>query len=501
MIWAFAKKKNLVNYKFYYLKLNFGKNFLEQKVKLNFNFKCWRRYKKISVLRKELKSKWFIPTAHWELASPDTSLRSTWLTTAYDQFKIIPKKKSKNFLKTLFGQLLLESHKKTYNKSNKKILTTQQHRLDYYKLVTAKDSFYDSWQREIFKIFQSSAHSWLYDNLRNQIKDSDQTNKNKINFFKKLYQLYWVRDLREPWLSPLIYKRGFFSSMLEIKRKHNKDVFQDMKVYTRLKNPQQTKKFRLYQHYDKLIYNSWVQGRSKRKKIARTYQIMAKIVSAFYGHLKQKQMKKIWSKTRRKKSCFESHNDSFFAQLERRLDVLVYRLNYAPTILWARRLIWEGAIFVNNLEEIKNWNQMYSSFKIYTFPLKLRDPKRLYDTKYWNPVRWYAKSKFFLEPIFNENYIVQPSEIIQYNPGANNNLFKIHSFLFQKGIQKNILTTTPLSEYWKWKTKSKQTIQLGKYRQEITQTNSAYLTFNPQHTDLDHKNDRIKEYFLNWVVL
>lgn len=347
------------------------------------------------------------------------------------------------------------------------------------------------------------AHSWWYDNLRNHVRESERknVNLNKSNFLKKLYQLYWIRDAREPWLSPLIFKRGLISSVLEIKRKENRASFQDMKIYTRLKNPLQTKRFRLYQQYEKLVYNTWVQGRSKPKKIARTYQIMTKIVSAFYGQLKQKQLKKIWSKTRKKKSRLESHNDSFFATFERRLDVLVYRLNFAPTILWARRLIWEGAIFVNNLEEIKNWSHMYFNFKKYTFPLKLRDPKKLYCSYFWNPVKYYSKSKFFLEPVLNESYMVQPSEIIQYNPGANNNLFKIHPFLFQRGVKKNTLVLTSSTEYWRWRTKSKLDLQIGKQRQEITQTNTAFLTFHPQHMDLDNSNDRIKEYFLNWVVL
>lgn len=492
----------MINYKFYYLKLKFGINFLQQKSEIKLKSKVWRRYRKITILRKDLRSVWFLPARPWEISIPYTKTRNTWLDNAYGQYKTLSKKKSLNFLNTLFGRILLNSYEKTYN-NMPHLKTTYQQRLDYYKLVTAKYSFYAPWQKEIFKLYQNLAHSWYYDNLRNQIKESGQinTNPNKTNFLKKLYQLYWIRDSKEPWLSPLIFKRGLISSMLEIKRKANKENSQEMKIYARLKNPLQTKRFRLYQRYEKLVYNAWVQGRSKPKKIARTYQIMTKIVSSFYGQLKQKQLKKIWSRTRKKKSRLESHGDNFFATFERRLDVLVYRLNFAPTILWARRLIWEGAIFVNDVEEIKNWSRMYHNFKIYTYPLKLRDPKQLYCINYWNPVKWYSKSKFFLNPIFKENYIVQPSELIQYNPGANNNIFKMHPFLFQRGIKKNILTSTSSSEYWRWKTRSKLDLQIGKQAQEIIQPNIAYLTFNPRHRDLDNNYDRIKEYFLNWVVL
>lgn len=499
--WRLPYKRELllINSKVCFSKIKYRKYNFQYKLKVKIKRKVWRRYKKISLLRKDLRSICFpiLKFKPWEIPLPNTTIRSSWLEKAYDQYKSMAKNKSYSFLKTLVGHLLLNSHKETYNNIRWVIASELWKR---YRFARVKISFDSAWQREVIKMSQSLCHSWWYDNLRHHVKESTRNTLNTSGLLKKLYQLFWIRDLREPWLSPLIFKRGLFSTMLQIKRKQNKETVQEMKLYTRIRGPMQTKRFRLYQQYEKLVYNPWMKGKLKTKKMARTYQIVGKIVSTFYGRLNRRQFQKIWKKTRKKKSSFHSHNDIFFSTFERRLDVLVYRLNFAPTILWARRLIWEGAIFVTNPEELHDWIQIYSNLKVHAFPLKLRDPKKLYYNECWIPIEWYSKPKFFLDPIQNENYLVQPNEIVQYNPAATPNKFKVHPFLYQKGIQKNFLSLTPQTEYWRWRTKSILELQLGKSRQDITQTNAVFLTFDPQHADLENREDRIKERFLSWVI-
>ena len=83
-------------------------------------------------------------------------------------------------------------------------------------------------------------------------------------------------------------------------------------------------------------------------KSARIKQLINKIIQPFYGHLTRKQMIHIRKKSKAIKSPFLSSNEVMLNHLENRLDVVVYRLNLAPSILWARRLISSGAIFVTN---------------------------------------------------------------------------------------------------------------------------------------------------------
>ena len=164
-------------------------------------------------------------------------------------------------------------------------------------------------------------------------------------------------------------------------------------------------------------------------------------------------------------------------------------------------MIWEGAIVVNTLDKRKNWNTLHSKSKIYTFPLKLRDPKKIYSQTYWIASKWYSKGKFFLTPIRNEAYKVEQGDIIQYNPLANASKSKIQSFLFKRVLNKNILRNAEPIEYWYWNNKSRHTLNLGKNQQEIDQGNTFYLLFNSRHTDLSNKQDRIKELFLNWITI
>jgi hypothetical protein len=477
------KKRKFMNSKWFFQNLNNQKHFLQKKKKLKFKFKFWRRYKKLISIRYKNRA---IPSVirhrSWETPFPNTEKRINWLTQGYEKYQLMSKKKSYQFFKGLFGYILLKSYKK----------------LTKFK---ASNLFMLSWQKEMLNLSNSLAQAWWYENIRNQIKESEQLTITHRAPIKHLSHLFWTEDIRKPWLSPLIFKRGLINAMLEPRTKENKDEIQQRKIYKRFKSPTQTKKFNLYQWYENLLSKKWLIQKHRKKKIARFYQIITKVVSPFYGHLKKKQFKRIWHKNKKIKSYWQTQSDNFFATFERRLDILVYRLNYAPTILWARRLIWEGAIFVSNFEEMTNWSQMYSHLKIYNFPLRLRDPKNIYCYTYWNPSRNYSKNKFFLEPIIKENYKVKLNEIIQYNPHANNNLYKIKTSLFQKGIQKNTLIGNSKIDSYNWKRKAPTHFHLGIEKQEILQTNTSLLIFNPQYNDLTNKQDRIQESFLNWIIL
>jgi hypothetical protein len=497
------KKRYLFcNSEFYYWKLNYNSYFLSKKSNLKYKFRFWKKYKRITYLRRNLKTHWSPGSKikPWDLPFPDTTQRNSWLENAYEKYHYISKKKSHDFLKDIFGNLLLSSHQQTYIFKNQ--FYQKKNFANSLQTQTFTTPIQMSWEKNISKFFLCLKFSWWYSYLRSQRSlSSIKSNLHVFTNFQKLYQLYWLRDLREPWLTPLIFKKNLFSNMFEIKRQENRDTSQDMKIYTRLKNPLRTKRFQLYYQYDKLICRTGAKGKIRNKKKARIYQIMAKVISGFYGRSTRKQFSTLWYKTKKKKSFFESHNDIFFKKFESRLDILIYRLNYAPTILWARRLIWEGAIFISNSIQLKNWNKFYGNLKRYAFPLQLKDPSQIYCKTYWKPSIWYSKYKFFIEPIRNENYIVHVNDIIQYNPLANNFHFKMQPYLLQKGITENILLETQPIKYWFWQNKSKRNLHLGTNQQDLLQVNASYLVYSPQHRYLERRQDRIKESFLNWIIL
>jgi ribosomal protein S4 len=69
----------------------------------------------------------------------------------------------------------------------------------------------------------------------------------------------------------------------------------------------------------------------------------------FYGNYKEQQFKKLYLKVNSGSTTYRKRfiENSFINQLERRLDVVVYRLFLAPTIFAARQLILHRKIFVN----------------------------------------------------------------------------------------------------------------------------------------------------------
>jgi ribosomal protein S4 len=70
----------------------------------------------------------------------------------------------------------------------------------------------------------------------------------------------------------------------------------------------------------------------RKKKSARIKKVLSKTILPFYGHLSEKQLVAIKKKVQRKKTEGLSRDDLLLGHFERRLDVVVYRLNLAPNI-------------------------------------------------------------------------------------------------------------------------------------------------------------------------
>ncbi len=67
-------------------------------------------------------------------------------------------------------------------------------------------------------------------------------------------------------------------------------------------------------------------------------------IKAHYGRVKEKQLVNIFNLAKRKKG---NTGDNFISLLESRIDVVVYRLNFSPTIFSARQIVTHKHIKIN----------------------------------------------------------------------------------------------------------------------------------------------------------
>jgi hypothetical protein len=165
---------------------------------------------------------------------------------------------------------------------------------------------------------------------------------------------------------------------------------------------------------------------------------VSKLILPFYGHISEKQFNKIVKKNRYVKSPTQNKLDSLFSNFERRLDVVVFRLNLAPNIMWARRMIQSGNIFISSRDNSKIFDGI-QGLKKNSFPLKLRDPKNLYTN---NRFKYFAKKyKKFIAPVKNPNYLLNVGDMIQCSRmSLMQGMSKTSKYLFKKPIPKHLLS-------------------------------------------------------------
>ena len=500
----------------YNYQLAFPKYVKQNILKLNCDTK--EKYFKLKTLKLNLFSK--IPTLAFQPANKYTKAYSEltpkqlWLANKYYWLKSKRKKLKGieiDFFKTILGQQFLIAHKTPKN------LLFQAH-IRYFRMN--QNEFNDkikqflttrNWARK-FQAIQRRA--WFYTNTVYPKKTPYFFNANsmkKVYPFNKFVANWRIRP-RNPWLTSLISTRAIYSGFLTSDRRE----FLWLKRYSwipmlRNKLEYRQKRNRIYFHRNRLLYTKENVQKFDADKKARIKQILSKTILPFYGNLRLKQFTKITKKSLIKKTELLSRDDIKLNYLESRLDVVVYRLNLAPNIFWARKLIQDGAIFVSAVsnKNDKSFENMYANYKNNAYPLKLRDPQNLYKkTKlsYFGPIvedsKTYiltTKLKFLLEPLRNINYLTKPGDVILCAPGALNNQHKSNKILWQKPIPTHLLTYSNLTES-KTKFKSRFNIISETSRKEQTNTNVGVVLFNPTFNDL-HKYDRIQRSFLRWMSL
>ena len=434
----------------------------------------------------------------WQNVKLLLTKKQQWLAINYNRYHKLRHSDRVDFFRTHIGQILLSTelhsqsdYKASWFPSNR--LFGEQ-RYNYEKTRMSKEQM----RREIAMVQKKS---WWYDNLIQKQSRPASEKKFRLDRPNTAFQLYWKQQKKEPWKDALLFKRALYEGFGERLRKENKFKLLKIKPYLRRKNPRREKRNRLYHRSSILLANFRQRSRIRADKVARIKQITGKILRPFYGNLRKKQMTILLKKNRTRKSNYLTHNESILGHFETRLDVVIYRLNLAPTILWARRLILNGSVFITSPRNTKFWDSMYSSIKKFTFPLKLRDPYHLYDKKLWkNSSNYWTKFKMLGQPKRKISYLVQPGDIIQCATGVFFNQFKTKSWLWQKPIPTHLMINKEKESSWYWRFQKYADKAFNPWEQSSENTTSAIMLHMPQFRDLN-SNDRVQESFLRWAIL
>jgi hypothetical protein len=156
---------------------------------------------------------------------------------------------------------------------------------------------------------------------------------------------------------------------------------------------------------------------------------------------------------------------------------------------------------VNRPQSSMLWDSMHSPLKIFAFPLKLRDPKKLYSRTSWShlPKHW-AKFKFLGRPQKKSSYLVQPGDLIQFAKDGSLNRFKVQSWLWQKPLPSHLMTLKRKKDIWAWRSQSYINKAFNSWEQNYDSGHSAVILHTSRFEDLNSK-DRVQESFLRWAIL
>jgi hypothetical protein len=410
--------------------------------------------------------------------------RQRWLTTTYGGYQKLRFKDRIDFFRTYLGQMLGNAYWKKPG--------------DVLKINKLTKSFVT---QTYFKYSLSHKLSWWYENLVQKRQTPLSAKRFLLDRPKTAFQAHWTQQKLEPWKDALLFKRALYAGFGEDYRKENKFQLLKLKNYLRRKNPRQEKRNRLYTRVNVLLNNFRQRSRIRADKVARIQQVTSKILRPFYGHLRSRQIKNIVKKSKKITSKILGCNEIILNHFENRLDVVVYRINLAPSILWARRLVKAGLVFVTPQNSSFLWDSMYHGLKKLAFPLQLRDPKSLYAKTYWPYAQQnWVEFKFLGQPKRKVSYLLQPGDLVQCAAGTYLNHFKTKSWLCRKPIPKHLLTQQKKNYVWHWPTQQLKHQSFKNWEQNYSSLYAAVFLHAPQYRDLNSK-DRVKESFLRWAML
>ena len=449
------------------------------------------RYSQLKIQKKTFKTRvpklFFEP---WKKIEVFPTEKQHWLNNMYVRYQNLHFTDRIDFFKTYIGQIIGTTYWKQYLLRN----------YNYYRYLYWIPQ--RSWKRNYFKFKTWHKKGWWYENLIQTEETPTSAKKYILDRPKTAFQAHWTQRKFEPWKDALLFRRALYSGYSEEYRKENRFEILKIKDYLRRKNPRQEKRNRrLYGKANYLLNNFRQRSRVRADKYARIKQITGKMLRPFYGHLRPGQIKYLVKKSKNVKSDILSYNEIILNRLENRLDVVIYRLNLAPSILWARRLIKAGFIFVTPETDRFLWESMYRGLKKFSFPLKLRDPKNLYAKTLWteDQANW-VELKFLGQPNKKIAYLLQKGDLIQCAEGTYLNHFKTQSWLCRKPIPRHLLHAQKKNYAWDWRTQRFRQETFRSWEQSSESIFSTVFLNNPQFRDFDSK-DRVKESFWRWAFL
>jgi small subunit ribosomal protein S4 len=117
--------------------------------------------------------------------------------------------------------------------------------------------------------------------------------------------------------------------------KHKIDRYLGVNLWGRPKSPVNKREYRPGQH-----------GQRRTKPSDYGVQLLAKQkLRGYYGNIGERQFRRYYQEAMRRKG----NNGEILVQLlERRLDAVVYRMKFAPTVFAARQTVNHGHVLVNN---------------------------------------------------------------------------------------------------------------------------------------------------------
>ncbi|HEY5608410.1 MAG TPA: 30S ribosomal protein S4 [Alphaproteobacteria bacterium] len=92
-------------------------------------------------------------------------------------------------------------------------------------------------------------------------------------------------------------------------------------------------------------YGPGQHGQRRKKPTDFGIQLMAKQkLKGYYGNITERQFRKLYAEAARRKG---DTSENLIALLERRLDTVVYRMKFVPTVFAARQIVNHGHVSVN----------------------------------------------------------------------------------------------------------------------------------------------------------
>jgi len=96
---------------------------------------------------------------------------------------------------------------------------------------------------------------------------------------------------------------------------------------------------------NKREYGPGQHGQRRKKPTDFGTQLRAKQkLKGYYGNITERQFRKIYTEAIRKKG---DTSENLIGLLERRLDAVIYRLKFAPTVFAARQMVSHGHVLIN----------------------------------------------------------------------------------------------------------------------------------------------------------